>query len=144
MLPDVIAVRLMGGEFNDAAENDVTGIGVRSPASRLKVELLVGNETHEFNERDRFCELLVAQQTEIIWEPTGMREEVSKRDLAGVRRLGKISGHFGINIELARILKLKDRCRGELLGDRPDFIMGVHARWKAPVKLAGPIRMLEK
>src|SRR5471030_237489 len=67
-----------------------------------------------------------------------MSKELPQRELARMWRVGEISGHLCIDVELAGVAKLEDGRRGELLGDRPDFIVGIQAGWKAAVKFAPP------
>jgi hypothetical protein len=53
-------------------------------------------------------------------------------------RIGKIGGYLSINLELACILNLQDGGSGELLGDRPDFVVRVHTSRKLAVQRAQP------
>jgi len=145
VLLKVIAVFFAADLLDDVAQQDITGVVILPFLAWLELERLVLREHHDLKGRQRDADgfrLFEVGEIGIARNARRMRKQVMDSDpLPGFRRALEIFRNWIIDAKLAFLLKLQNRCCGELLRNRAEPELRIRRVRHVPFKVGHPVRL---
>jgi len=127
---EVLPVRHPADALDDRSEDRIAAVRVLELAPRGELEWQGPERRQQVVHRDGVGAMLHQRlEAGVARDPRGVREQLVNRDVLGRSWIvGQMLGHGVLDGQLAGLLELQDRRRGELLGHRADAERGVRGR----------------